>query len=191
MIHCHGNERYGDAIVEWVILTYRLPAEPSRHRVAVWRELRKTGALSLQQATWAMPERRDFSEVVAKVTGMIEAAGGEALVFDAAPRGPDMASRLEAAFTAEREDEWQEFVAECAKFEAEIGKEIRIQKFTAAELDEEEQSLERLRRWFRDLRRRDVFVAPLQHAAELRLKECEGLLEGYAERVYEHGGGDR
>jgi hypothetical protein len=26
-------------LVEWIVLLYRVPAEPSRHRVAVWREL--------------------------------------------------------------------------------------------------------------------------------------------------------
>jgi hypothetical protein len=30
--------------VSWRVITYRLPAEPSRHRVAVWRELRRLGA---------------------------------------------------------------------------------------------------------------------------------------------------
>lgn len=58
------------------------------------------------------------------------------------------------------------------------------EKFTAAELDEEEQNVERLRRWFRDLRRRDVIVAPSQKGAEQRLKECGELLEYFAERVY-------
>ena len=81
-----------------------------------------------------------------------------------------------------------EFLAECGKFEAEIDKEIRIRKFTAAELDEEEQNLERLRRWFRDLRRRDVFVAPSQAEAERRVKECEARLEEFEARVYDHGG---
>lgn len=174
--------------MDWIILTYRLPAEPSRHRVAVWRELRKAGAVSLQQATWAMPDRRDFLEAASRAVVLIEAAGGEALIFDAAPRGDDVKARLEELFTVAREDEWSEFLAECTKFEAEIDKEIRTEKFTAAELDEEEQNLERLHRWLRDIRRRDVFVAPAQHAAERAVKECEGLLEDFAERVYAHGG---
>ncbi|MGI8415812.1 MAG: Chromate resistance protein ChrB, partial [Nakamurella sp.] len=37
-------------------MVVRVPAEPSRHRVAVWRELRRIGALSLGQATWAVPD---------------------------------------------------------------------------------------------------------------------------------------
>ena len=84
--------------------------------------------------------------------------------------------------------ELAEFVSECTKFDAEIAGEITKEKFTLAELDEEEQNLERLRRWFRDLRRRDVFVAPSQEHAERRLKDCGELLEDFAERVFAHGG---
>jgi hypothetical protein len=175
--------------VAWVILTYHLPAEPSRHRVAVWRELRRAGAVSLQQATWAVPAQADFVGVVSKAVALIERADGDALVFDAAPRGEAMAAQLEALFTADREEEWQEFLAECDKYDAEIDKEIRIKKFTRAELDEEEQSLERLQRWSREIRARDLFGAPSHDEAERRLKECTEHLEDFAERVYEHGRG--
>jgi Protein ChrB, N-terminal len=174
--------------MDWILLTYRLPSEPSRHRVAVWRELRKVGAVPLQQATWALPARGDFVAAESRVVRLVEQAGGDALAFDAAPRGEGMQAQLEELFTAEREEEWTEFLAECGKFEAEIEKEIRTRKFTPAELDEEEQNLERLRRWFRDLRRRDVFVARSQEEAERRLKGCEERLEDFAERVYAYGG---
>jgi Protein ChrB, N-terminal len=174
--------------VEWILLTYRLPAEPSRHRVAVWRELRRTGALSLQQATWAVPARGEFLSSVSRAVALVERAGGEALVFDAAPKGDEAEEQLERLFTAEREEEWKEFLAECGKFDREIDREIESEKFTAAELDEEEQNLDRLRRWFRELRGRDLFVAPSQEAANRRLADCAERLDGFAERVYEHGG---
>lgn len=174
--------------MEWVVLTYRLPGEPSRHRVAVWRELRRVGALPLQQATWAVPARGDFLEAVSRSVSLVEGAGGEALVFDAKPRGPEADGRLQQLFTAEREEEWREFLDECAKFEREIDKEIESEKFTAAELDEEEQNLDRLRRWFRELQARDVFVAASQEQAEGRLQDCRGRLDEFAERVYEYGG---
>jgi DNA-binding transcriptional regulator PaaX len=175
--------------VDWVLLVYRLPAEPSRHRVAVWRELRRAGAVSLQQATWAVPAREDFIDAVTRAVELVERADGDAVVLDAVPRGDEMAARLEAMFTAEREQEWAEFLAECTKFDEEIDKEIRTKKFTAAELDEEEQNLERLRRWYRELRLRDVFGAASRAEAEWRVKECTDRLEDYAERVFEHGGG--
>jgi hypothetical protein len=174
--------------VEWVLVSYRLPTEPSRHRVAVWRELRRVGAVSLQQATWALPARPEFLEALARAVELVERADGEVLVFDASPRDEAAASHLEALYNEEREAEWAEFLAECGKFEREIDKEIRIQKFTAAELDEEEQNLERLRRWFRDLRARDLFAAASRPEAERRLKVCNERLEDFADRVFEAGG---
>src|ERR671930_573560 len=133
--------------MRWTVLVVRLPADPSRHRVAVWRELRRVGALSLGQGVWAAP---------------------------ATP-----------AFTAGRQAEWAEFLSDCGKYEAELDKELRIQKFTLAELDEEEQSLERLRRWYRELKVRDLFGAPAAAEAEQRLKHCAERLEDYADRVYQ------
>ncbi|WP_406432721.1 Chromate resistance protein ChrB [Streptomyces sp. NBC_01589] len=64
-----------------------------------------------------------------------------------------------------------------------MAKEIRRAKFTLAELEEEGQSLERLRRWHRDLMTRDVFGAPEAAKAGERLRQCAAACEDYAERV--------
>jgi hypothetical protein len=169
--------------VTWRLLTYRLAAEPSRHRVAVWRELRRTGAVSLQQGLWAVPGGRAFDKALDRSVALIERGDGDAFVFEVNPTEATVA-RLEAAFTAEREAEWAEFLSECTKFEAEIAGEIASEKFTLAELDEEEQNLDRLKRWYRDLRARDLFGAATAPAAERRLKTCEDALEDFAERVF-------
>ncbi len=170
-------------VAAWRLFTYRLPPEPSRHRVAVWRELRKAGAVAVQQATWAVPSGAGFDEALDRACAVIERAEGQALLFDVVPTEPSSAV-LEELFTAEREAEWSEFVAECAKFEAEIAGEIAKEKFTLAELDEEEHNLDRLRRWYRELRARDLFGAPSFPLAERRLKECAEVLEDFAERVF-------
>jgi len=95
------------------------------------------------------------------------------------------AAQLEALFTAQREAEWGEFVSDCGKYETELASEIAKGKLTLAELDEEEQSLDRLRRWYRTIRARDLFGAPSAAVAERRLKECTAALEDFAERVYQ------
>jgi DNA-binding transcriptional regulator PaaX len=157
----------------WRVITYRLPAEPSRHRVAVWRELRRLGAVTLQQGTWAVPDGEPFDAGFAQVVEAITAAGGQPVVLAVAD---DQAStaQLEALFTEQREAEWAEFVSDCGKYEAELAGEVAKGKLTLAELDEEEQSLERLRRWYRTIRTRDLFGAP-----------CAEALEQFAEQVYQ------
>jgi hypothetical protein len=172
--------------VGWLLLVVRLPAEPSRHRVAVWRELRRAGALSLGQGVWAVPAVEVFAQALDRAVQLAERGDGEAIVLEAAGRGEGDASRLEGLFTEAREAEWAEFLADCAKYEAELDQEIAKAKFTLAELEEEEQSLERLRRWHRDLRTRDLFGAPSAAAADQRLKHCAERLEDYTDRVFHH-----
>ena len=170
--------------VPWRVITYRLPPEPSRHRVAVWRELRRLGAVPLQQGTWAVPEGEPFEAGFAHVVEAIKAAGGKPVVLTVAGEETSAAD-LEELFTAQREAEWGEFLSDCGKYEAELGGEVVKGKLTLAELDEEEQSLDRLRRWYRTIKARDLFAAPSAPVAERRLKECTEALEDFAERVYQ------
>jgi hypothetical protein len=176
--------------VSWRVITYRLPAEPSRHRVGIWRELRRLGAVPLQQGTWAVPAGEPFDAGFAQVSEAITAAGGQPVVLVVADDQASV-SQLEALFTAQREAEWTEFVSDCGKYEAELAGEVAKGKLTLAELDEEEQSLDRLRRWYRTIRARDLFGARAAAGAERRLKECAEALERFAEQVYaarEHPG---
>jgi flagellar biosynthesis regulator FlaF len=168
------------------VACWGLPAQPSRHRVAVWRELRKAGALSLGQGVWAVPEVPVFADGIQRAIELAERAQGEAVVLRAAGRSQTDAARFQAMFTAAREEDWAEFLADCGKYEAELDKEIRTAKFTLAELEEEEQSLERLRRWHRDLKARDVFGAPGAGEAEQRLAACTQRFEDYSDRVFAH-----
>jgi len=163
--------------VRWLLLVIKA-AELSRHRVAVWRELRKVGALSLGQGIWAVPDVPVFADGVQRAIELTERAEGEAV------RKRSGAARFEAMFTAARQADWAEFLADCGKFEDELAKEIRTAKFTLAEREEEEQSMERLRRWHRDLTARDVFGAPEAVKAGQRLRQCAAACEDYAERVF-------
>ena len=94
------------------------------------------------------------------------------------------AARLERAWTDAREAEWTEFRAECARYLAELDKEVATGKLTAAELEEEDQSMERLRRWHRELRLRDAHGAPSATQADQDLKQCEAKLADYTDRVF-------
>lgn len=173
------------ADVKWVLVFVQLPSEPSRHRVAVWRELRKGGAVPVSQGAWAAPDAPAFTASLQRAEELTRAGGGVFAIIDASPRAESGEALIRDAFVAARLDEWNEFEADCGKFEDEIAREIAKQKFTFGELEEEEQSLDRLRRWYRDLKKRDILALPEAVAAEKRLRHCEEILTGYAELVYD------
>lgn len=125
-----------------------------------------------------------FAAGLDRVADLVRRADGQVLMLDAAPRDDEGRTSLVGEFNTARAAEWMEFVSECGKYEAEIAKEQRIGKLTVAELDEEEQSLDRLRRWFRELKARDIFGVAEGVQAEDQLKRCAEVLDGYADEVY-------
>lgn len=171
--------------MNWLLLIVRLPpGDSSRTRVAVWRELRKFGAAPVSSGVWTVPETQYFSSAVQKVVELAARGSGEVLVLPTPGAEDHAADPLRSAFRTQRLDEWQEFSRDCKAFEEEIAEETLNRKFTLAELEEKEQSMERLRRWFRDLKSRDVLELAEADAAENLLRQCAVLFDEYAERVY-------
>ncbi len=167
----------------WLVLLVQVPSEPSRHRVAVWRELRRFGAVPIGQGAWTAPDVPACREGAGKAKALARAGNGELLLLSTGPSDDD-AARLRDMFAAARADEWAEFIADCGKFTDEIAKEIATQKLTLAELEEEEQSLDRLRRWYRAIRSKDVFGSPAAAEADQQLTACSEALNGFAALVY-------
>jgi len=168
----------------WIVLLCRMPSDPARHRMALWRELRRAGAVPLGQAVWGLPDLPAVQPVLDRARELITLAHGDLLVISASGYDDAAARRLDELYATQREQEWREFLADCAKYLAELDKEEATAKFTLAELDEEEQSLDRLRRWYRDLRARDLLGTSAAGEADVRLKECARRLDDYAEQVY-------
>ncbi|CAH0159970.1 hypothetical protein SRABI76_01011 [Microbacterium oxydans] len=168
----------------WLMVIVQLPASPSRHRVAVWRELRRSGAVPLSPGTWVLPSTVTGHAAVEQARVLVAKGEGTAATFEIDPTDDATEVYVAGIFEQARRDEWAEFMSECAKFKTEIAKEIAIEKFTLAELDEEEQSLARLRRWRRDLMKRDTRGSESAEHAARELQTCEDDLEAYAELVY-------
>jgi len=175
--------------VSWLLLTYRLPAEPSSARVAVWREVRRSGALQVQQSVVAFPDTDDFRPALARVRAVVADVGGSAIAVSAEPLEPDDDERLVSAWNDARAAEYAELAAESAKLVAEIDKEFAKEKFTLAELDEEEAELDKLERWRERIRRRDVHGCEGAASAEAALERAADALARYTTAVFDrtHG----
>ena len=152
--------------------------------MAVWRELRRAGAVPLGQAIWAVPDLPAVRPLLDRLAGLVEAASGSLVVLAASGYGEADADRLAQLYVDARESEWAEFHADCGKYLDELDKEERMGKYTLAELEEEEQSLDRLRRWYRELRSRDLLAIPASVHSATDLKTCEERFALYADHVY-------
>jgi septal ring factor EnvC (AmiA/AmiB activator) len=132
-----------------------------------------------------MPDRPPFIDTLDRVAALVAEGDGEMTTLKVTGAAPVDTERLVAAFQAARDDEWAELARDCDKLLAEIESEIAKGKLTLAELEEEEQSLERLRRWSRILRSRDVLGAARRADAEARLAACAERLAEFEQQVFD------
>src|SRR5215204_3074055 len=65
------------ARVRWVFLAYRLPRDPSAPRVALWRKLRRLGAVQVLDGLVALPLDARTREQLEWLAEEVVEAGGE------------------------------------------------------------------------------------------------------------------
>jgi vacuolar-type H+-ATPase subunit I/STV1 len=171
--------------VEWLLLSYRLPADHSSARVAVWREVRRAGALQLQQSLVAFPDTLEFRRALDRVRTVASEVGGTTVAIRAVPLENEDAERLVSAWNEARSAEYDELTAECEKFVAEIDKEFAKEKFTLAELDEEEAELEKLKGWHERIKGRDVHNCERGDDADEALERAAEALSRYTAAVFD------
>src|SRR6476659_3192740 len=90
----------------WLVLLARMPTEPARHRMGVWRELRRSGAVPLGQATWAVADLPAVQPLLTRLAELVNAASGTLLVLAAQGYGQADAERLTRLYVEAREAEW-------------------------------------------------------------------------------------
>jgi hypothetical protein len=71
--------------LDWVMLAYRLPREPSTPRIAIWRKLRRLGVAQLVDGLVALPADPRTKEQLEWIAEEVLDAGGEATIWQGRP----------------------------------------------------------------------------------------------------------
>jgi len=167
---------------QWLVLIYRVPAEPTRLRSTVWRRIKSFGAIYLHNAAAALPESTASERALRRLRREIIEMHGTAVLLSCHVLAGE--SDVLGAFQAARNDEYEKIVQRCHDFLGRVKKEYAENRFTHTGLEENEVDLGKLRSWFASVRERDALNAGGRQAAEKALEECEHSLETYAARVY-------
>jgi len=68
---------------KWLLLTYKIPSEPSAKRVYIWRKLKRIGALLHQESCWILPSNSRTHEQFQWLATEIIEMGGDATLWEA------------------------------------------------------------------------------------------------------------
>ena len=139
---------------QWVLLSYRIPREPSTPRIAVWRKLKELGVAQVGDGLVALPNDARTKEHLEWVAAAVIEADGEAIVWIATPSGRRHGNELAREMRDARDVEYAELLSE---IEAEAGADRR--------------TVQRWRRQWRRIDRRDYFRASLRDRARIAIAE--------------------
>ena len=169
----------------WLLLTYKVPSEPAKKRMALWRRLKGMGAVYLQGGVCLLPKTDDHVRRLKMLENEIAGMEGESVILETVALDRLQENKVIARFKSDRDEEYREFLGKCADFEAEIAKETAANHFTYAELEENDLDLKKQQNWLEKIRKLDFYEATLALEAKQRLQACEVLLDTYAQRVFE------
>ncbi len=169
----------------WTLLVYRVPTEPASRRVSIWRQMKRMGALYIQQCVCILPARGDLEGELDRRVASIREMGGDYTLFDVPTLRIGDEERIVAIFRDLRNKEYDEIVEECeTKFVKEIEFEHFRENYTYAETEEIRQDLDKIRRWFKRVVQRDWFEADHRGAVEGWIARCADLLNDFEQEVY-------
>jgi hypothetical protein len=149
----------------WLLLLLRLPTTQKAERVAIWRKLKKSGAIQIQTSTYVLPDEPARYEAFQWLTQEVRDAGGDATLVRAREIEGLPNNKLVALFNAARDKQYSDLKKVLQKL---IERPKRSgSEFAAADL-------ERLTRQFREIRGVDFFDSARGHDVAMLLRRSEG-----------------
>lgn len=164
--------------MEFWALSYSLPANPSRYRVAAWKALKELGAVYLQPAVAVAPRREELREALMAVREQVLAAGGKAALLTMAYEDEADEAALVEAFRAARREEYAGIADDARRLEAQLDWEEGRHQGTVPTEELHRYILEagRLQRRLATARAHDFFGAPGEDEAAAALEALTARL---------------
>lgn len=169
----------------WLILAYKVPSEPTRTRVGIWRWIKSLGAVYLQSGVCALPNTLEHGRQLKLLQHAIVKAGGAGDILDAVAMDEKQQSAIVQRFQEDRQADYREFLGKCADYQKDLRRETELRNFTFAEFQENDEDLRKLRGWLEKIAALDFYGTQAAREARQKLSACERLLEAFAGRVFE------
>ena len=149
----------------WLLLLYSLPSGQKTERVAIWRRLKKMGAVQIKTSTYLLPDETAQYEQFQWLAQQIRDYGGDSTLVRANEIEGLTRENVVAMFNNARAKDYVELRKSLQGF---IARRKRVDAEEAAA------ELERVTRQFREIRAVDFFDSPRGHDVAMLLRRAEG-----------------
>jgi len=151
--------------IAWLLLLFSLPTNRNTERVAVWRRLKKMGAVQIKTSTYLLPDEPAQYEQFQWLAQQIRDYGGDSTLVRTQEIEGLTKEKVIAMFNDARAKDYGELRKSLQGF---IGRRKKMDVETAAA------ELERLTGQFREIREVDFFDSARGHDVAMLLRRAEG-----------------
>ena len=155
----------------WLLLLLRLPATHKAERVAIWRKLKKSGAIQIQTSTYVLPDEPARYESFQWLTQEVRSVGGDATLVRAREIEGLPNEKLIELFNTARAKEYATL--------RELLRALSNRRKTRSSPTFGDK-LDRIRQQCREIRQTDFFNCPRAQDVEMLLRKMEGTQPGEA-----------
>jgi hypothetical protein len=161
--------------MKWIVFIYKVPSKPTKYRAYLWREIKKLGALYLQDGVCIVPDTDDVHLFIGALAEKVHQWEGQEFTFLSSTFSKEKDQEMISQFNEARNEEYKELIPWVNRF-LEYMEEEEEWEFSDAQSRKVRDEFQKLLRQFQGIEARDYFEADMGRELRLMIEQCRKRL---------------
>jgi hypothetical protein len=157
--------------LNWIVFVYKIPPKPTKYRAAVWREMKKIGALYLQDGVCLVPDFDDVQLYISALGEKIVTFGGHEYSFHSKAFSEEQNKDLIRQFDEAREKEYEELIPWIQRI-MQYFEEEEAWEYSESQIQKIKEDFRKMQRQFQIVGSRDYFETAMGKKLQLMIDQC-------------------
>ena len=157
--------------MKWIVFIYKVPSKPTKYRAYIWREIKKLGALYLQDGVCIAPDTDDVHLFIGSLAEKVRQFEGQEFTFLSSTFSEEKDNEMIQQFNDARNDEYRELIPWIQRME-EYFIEEEAWEFSSVHITKIREEFKKLLRQFQSIEARDYFESSLSSEIRLMIDRC-------------------
>ncbi|TDF98102.1 Chromate resistance protein ChrB [Paenibacillus piri] len=162
--------------MKWIIFIYKVPPQPTKYRAYLWRELKKFGAIYLQDGVCLLPDSDDVHLFIGALGEKVREFGGQESTFLSSTFAAEKDQEMVDQFNLARTDEYNELIPAIERLHSYFEEE-ELWEFDDEQLRKIREEFQKLLKQFQAIEARDYFEAETGRKVRVRIDRLRKQLQ--------------
>ena len=171
--------------INFLVFSYKIPSEPSKNRVYIWRSMKNLGAVYLQQGVALFPQKEDILTKLKKLNDKVKSfEGAKSTLSELSFLSKEDEDSIINKFNSQSINEYTEFIKNCKNTIYELDRESEENNYDFLEFEEAEEDIKKLELWIKKIYKRDYFNCGMYDEALSYLEKTKLRVKDYGDNVF-------